>query len=227
MAKKLTRPSVTKRRPCTFYLMRHGESEGNVNRILQGQSNSKLTDNGMMQAQARAVELKSVKFDLAFSSDLIRAHKTAEIIATEHKLAVTTSELLREMTFGRFDGQKVDNFYQELRQLLDEHYRLAPEVRFKHKVQPDIESDAEMIGRLLTFFRQTALAYPGKTALVVSHGAIIRTLLIHLGWGTYEELAHGAIKNTGYIILKSDGVEFEVVDVVDIEKQEPGGDLER
>ncbi len=214
----MTQKSGRSAQPTTFYIMRHGESEGNVNRIMQGQSNSNLTQNGLLQAEARAVELKDVHFDLAFSSDLIRAHKTAQIVANEHKLAVKTTKLLREMTFGRFDGKTYDEFEQELRELLDEHYRLAPEVRFKHKVQPDIESDEEMVGRLMTFLRQTALAYPGKTALVVSHGAILRTMLIHLGWGTYEELSHGAIKNTGYIVLQSNGVEFNVVRVVDIEK---------
>ncbi len=222
MTRKKTKNKVINRKPCIFYLMRHGESEGNVNHILQGQNNdSQLTDNGILQAQQRAKQLSHVKFDLAFSSDLIRAHKTAQIVASEHQLAVKTSRLLREMTFGRYDGKKVDEFFAELRDLLDEHYQLSPELRFKHKVKPDIESDEEMMARLITFLRQTALAYPGKTALVVSHGAIIRTLLIHLGWGSYEELAHGAIKNTGYMVLQSVGVEFKVLETVGIEKQDP------
>ncbi|MBI2630816.1 histidine phosphatase family protein [Candidatus Nomurabacteria bacterium] len=54
---------------CTLYLVRHGETEWNVKKITQGQSESTLTENGIRQAEETAEKLKDIKFDAIFSSD--------------------------------------------------------------------------------------------------------------------------------------------------------------
>ena len=75
-------------------------TEWNEIGLIQGHSDSPLTAQGITQAKELAKKLKNVKFDLIFSSDLLRAKRTAEIIALEHKLFVQTSKLLRERDFG-------------------------------------------------------------------------------------------------------------------------------
>ncbi|MBI3069752.1 MAG: histidine phosphatase family protein, partial [Candidatus Levybacteria bacterium] len=60
--------------------------------------------------------------------------------------------------------------------------------------------------RFITFLREISVAYAGKTLLIVTHGAMIRILLIHLGVGSYDDFI--AIPNTAYIKLASDGVDF-------------------
>src|SRR5258706_4066259 len=89
----------------TLYIVRHGESEWNIKHLIQGQKDIVLSKNGKLQAQILAGELKKISFEFIFSSDLLRAKRTAEIVALEHKLAVQTAKVLRERSFGKLEGQ--------------------------------------------------------------------------------------------------------------------------
>lgn len=193
---------------CTFYIVRHGETKANQEGVLQGQSDSPLTEEGIFQAKKAAKKLKKVHFDEAFSSDLLRAKRTAEVISQEHKLIVKTAKLIRERAFGKFEGKKYEEFGDELREAFLKFESLVGRQKFRFKLSPEVESDEEIVVRFITFLREISLAYAGKTILVVSHGGMMRALLIHLGFGTYETLPPGAIQNLGYIKLESDGVDF-------------------
>ncbi len=100
-------------------LVRHGESEGNSTGIAQGWDDSPLTDKGVRQAELVSDRLRDVKIDAVYSSDLVRAKKTAEIIARPHGLKVTVIKDLREQNFGDANGmpknevnRKFDNFLE-------------------------------------------------------------------------------------------------------------------
>ena len=69
----------------------------------------------------------------------------------------------------------------------------------------DGESLQEAGSRLFDFLQETAYAWREKTIVVVSHGAIFRSLLILLGFATVHELPAGSIANTGYVMLETDG----------------------
>lgn len=209
---------------CTFYIVRHGESESNAKwksdepyRITKtiGEFGSKLTQKGIEQAEDRSKELKDIHFDVAFSSDFVRAQHTAEIILKERELALLTTKLLRERFWGTLDGRLGNDIKKETEELKK---GLSDEEKMNVKIVEDAESEEEGASRLITFLRETAIAYPGKTILVVAHGNIMRMFLIKLGWATYDELGMGKIVNTGYFVLKSDGVEFEVVKTVGVNK---------
>ncbi|HSD98215.1 MAG TPA: histidine phosphatase family protein [Patescibacteria group bacterium] len=205
---------------CTFYIVRHGQSEGNVKQVISGQKETNLSELGRKQAQERAKDLFNVHFDAVFSSDLARTVETARIILLERKIAINTTKALRERSYGKdIQGKSYDQLREKIKRLLEKYYTLSYKERLSKKIVPDYESDEELIGRFVTFLRETALAYPGKNVLIVSHGNIMRTFLVHLGFGTHQELAHSTIKNTGYFVLKSDGVDFEVVKTVGIEKK--------
>ncbi len=194
--------------PCTFYIVRHGETVWNTQEILQGHMDSSLTEKGLDQAKEIARMFKDIPFVAVFSSDSLRAHRTAEIISLEHKLVVKTTQLLREKCFGQYEGKKVAVYLEELKDLLKKFDQLSENEQFKHKIQPDIESDAEVVTRFITFLREIAVGYAGKTVLVVTHGGMMRSVLMHLAWGTRKELQPNAVRNLGYIKLDSDGVDF-------------------
>lgn len=201
---------------CTLYIVRHGETDWNVKHIVQGHYNdTPLNTTGEKQAKALSSELKHVHFDKVFSSDLQRASKTAEIIVLEKKLAVETTRLLRERQFGRFEGQPGENL-----KIIDELYDVLKEEeqKFSYKPFPDIESDEELMQRFITFTREVCAAYIGKTVLIVTHGAVMRTFLVHLGFLTYKEPPRGVIANTAYIKLLSDGVDFFIKETKGIKK---------
>ncbi len=164
----------------------------------------------------RAEELLHVQFVAAFSSDLLRAKRTAEIIAIEHKLEIQITKELRERTWGKeLEGDTVE----KTTKLLDEWNRLSYKERFNKKVFDDMESDEEIMSRFITFLRETAIAYMGKTVLIATHGNLMRTFMVHLGMGTAQEFPRESLIPTGYMVLDSDGVDFFVRKTVGIKKQ--------
>lgn len=189
---------------CTLYIVRHGETEWNVAKRIQGQTDSPLTDAGKKQAKELGKIFQDIHFDAVFSSDLLRAKRTAEIITMEKQLEVITTRVLRERAFGQFEGAQI-NELREIDKILE---KFSDEEKFSRSGHPDIETDEKLIERFITFIREVGVGYAGKKVLVVTHGGILRALLIHLGFATYQTLQWGGIKNTAYIELDTDGVDF-------------------
>lgn len=196
-----------KKNYCTFYIVRHGETDWNVKKLVQGQTGqSILTADGIKQVGEVAEELAKVRFNAVYSSDLLRAKKTAKIIALEHRLTVETTKLLRERKYGKFEGKSTE-LLKEFNKLYD---AMSDDARFTHKIDVGAESDKELITRFITFLREAAIAHPFKQVLVVTHGGLMRVFLQHIGFGDLRYFKTNYISNTAYIKLLSDGVEFFV-----------------
>ncbi len=182
-----------------FYIVRHAETKFNVSKILQGHLDSSLTKHGVSETKKLGLRFKNINFDLVFSSDLLRAKRTAEIILLERELAVQTTAVLRERFYGKFEGKSIETLktYRKLISKLKEEGKAIPK-------NNSVEADENVISRLITFLRETAIAYPNKTILVVTHGGAIRLLLQHLG----QNLEF--VTNLGYAILETDGVDFDI-----------------
>ncbi len=203
----------------TLYIVRHGQSEHNVQHIVQGHLDSPLTEEGINQARDLANKLKDIKFSAVYSSDLLRAKRTAEIIGKEQQLAVKTNQLLRERNYGQWQGQESKIYNERIKQALADLKYLEPENRWQFKISEDVESDEEIVARFLTILREIALTHLGQQVLIATHGGLMRTLLMHLGWASHDELPGGSAKNTSYLKLESDGVDFFIKEIVGIEKQ--------
>jgi len=189
---------------CTIYLVRHGKTDWNNQGIIQGHTDVPLNIEGEEEAKELAKELNNIKFDGFFSSDLLRAKRTAEIIAVEHELAVKTTKALRERHFAHLEG-KPAKLLKEISKTISE---LEESKRFSYKSHPLVESDGELMNRFLIFLREIAISNPNKNILVVTHGGVMRVFLILLG-----HLTHGSevrIGNLSYLKLESDGVDFFV-----------------
>lgn len=186
----------------TLYLVRHGETEWNTQDILQGHLDSALTERGLAQARELVERFREVTFDAIFSSDVTRAKRTAEIVALERQLAVGTTQLLRERNWGRYDGKAARLYREECRHLIEKYNQLSHEERWKFKFFEDIESFEEVFARFLTFLREAAVAWRGKTLLVVSHLDVLGSLLLHMGYSPR------GIANSAWIKLLSDGVDL-------------------
>lgn len=104
-AKPLSATSTCSER-VPFYLIRHGESEDNVNNIATGWSSTPLTDTGRAQARRTGRYLSEVSFRDFYSSDLTRAVQTANIINARlvNPLEIQLSEHFREWNLGKFTG---------------------------------------------------------------------------------------------------------------------------
>lgn len=195
-----------------MYIARHGQTQWNVERRIQGHGDSPLTDLGKQQAQELGKILSGVRFDAVFSSDLLRAKRTAEQIILERKLEVITTKLLRERAFGTYEGQYIANL-KEFDEILES---LSDKERFSYKTEEGIENDEEIVGRFLTLTREIAVRFTDKTVLMVTHAGLMYAFLIHTGFATYSQLPHGSIKNTAYIEVDTDGVDFAIKDTYGI-----------
>ena len=91
-------------------IIRHGETVENETDTIQGQRPGKLSERGVLQANALAEELKSHQFDIILSTDLARGLDTAKIISQYHDAPLITETLLRERTFGIFEGTSREKF---------------------------------------------------------------------------------------------------------------------
>lgn len=201
---------------CILYLVRHGETDWNTKGIIQGHSDIPLNKNGINQAKNLAKKLRSVNFSAVFSSDLLRAKKTAEIIAMEKKLAIKTTIALRERYFGKYEGKHYSLLHKdEIKKMLLKYKKLAE----KNKLNIDtIETNEQMFNRFIPFIREIAVGYSGKNVLIVTHGGVIRWFLIHLGFGNEKTIPPGAIENTAYVKIVSDGIDFFVKETEGIVK---------
>ncbi len=195
---------------CQLYLMRHGQTEWNQERRIQGQQDSPLTESAIRQAQKRSQELKNINFTAVFTSDLSRAKKTAEIMALNHEITVISTKLLRERALGIFEGKKFDDLNSELKVLLEtldtKSYQEFP------GSAGIVESVDQVATRFIRFLRPTALAYPGKKVLVVSHAGVIGNFLVKLGYLDISSMFELRIENLSYAIVESDGINFVIKD---------------
>lgn len=186
-----------------------------------GELESPLTILGEEQARKRAEELRNIQFDAVFSSDLTRAKQTAEILKLERELAVQTTKAIRErVVWSHIDelvhnGKSIESITDEMKKELKE---LDEKGKMAYKYSQSIESAEEAASRLFTFLREIAVAYLGKTVLVVNHGNNMRSLLTHLGWAKFDELPGDSIANTAYVVLESDGTDFFVKETSGFQK---------
>lgn len=202
-----------------IYVVRHGEAEHNV--IAKSlkpfdpklEEHAKLTSDGIQQAKELAIKLHDIHFDAVFSSDMARAKQTAEILTLEKNLIVKTSQAIRERHFGRSTGK-----WHLLRREVAGGLLKLSEIEKMHYVYNDEETSEETASRLLTFIREIAIAYKGKTVLIVCHGAIMRMSLVKLGYAKFDEMQPHSITNTGYFILESDGIEMSIKETAGINK---------
>ncbi|MGM9931025.1 histidine phosphatase family protein [Pradoshia sp.] len=89
----------------TIYLTRHGLTEWNVNRRMQGWGNGELTEKGIRDAKALGNRLADTTIDKVYSSSSKRAYETAQYIIGDREISLIQMDDLREMNFGDWDGR--------------------------------------------------------------------------------------------------------------------------
>lgn len=178
----------------TLTLVRHGETDWNARRLIQGSTDIPLNDVGRAQARATAQTLRERLSDgsplVVASSDLSRAHETAQIIAAELGVAAPcTYRALRERGYGEAEGVGVDEFVQRWG-------------TWQQAVVPGAEAWTDVRVRALSGLREVirdarrATAPAAPSLVVVSHGALIREVIRHATGGEFpaegERLANGS-----------------------------------
>lgn len=165
-----------------LYLVRHGQSEGNVKRYFHGQTDYPLTELGREQARQVAEKLKAAKFQRCCASDLQRAWNTALACLTYHP--DITPEVCTDLR-EHFVGDMEDISWEEAE-------RCFPGIpdRFVndwfHTVPPGGEDPQEMLHRVARCV--DGIIARGEDTLLVSHFGTMSLIVVHLGVMTEEEV---------------------------------------
>lgn len=154
-----------------LYLVRHGETDWNQQRRIQGSTDVPLNDTGRAQAAATAELLARRSFDAVVASPLSRASETGAIIAARLGLPAPT-----------FDDGLVERAYGEAEGLTDVDIRAT----FPDDVIPGRESRKAVVARALETLGEIAVRFDGGSVVVATHGAVIRSVVNELAPGTAD-----------------------------------------
>ena len=177
-------------------LIRHGETEWNSQKRMQGHSNSDLSSVGQAQIQALGQWMKNVPFDLIYSSDSLRAKQTAEAITQFSGHELQFDQRLREKNLGVFEGLTSE----EARERHPEVFRLFKTAGSKYVIDEG-ESTQQLQDRALEIVDEIRIKHPEEHVLLVTHGGFIRVVMKHSLGLSLETPTRFLIRNTGVFRL--------------------------
>ena len=141
-----------------IYIIRHGQTDWNVEGRYAGRIDAPLNSKGIEQANVIKEELKHIKFDKVFSSPLLRAYKTAEIICGGGN--IIKDERLIERNNGGLEGK------------LKTEVNCNIDFNDPNECKYNIENIIEFRKRIKNFFDDIVYKYKGKNILVVTHAGV-------------------------------------------------------
>lgn len=165
-----------------FLFLRHGQTDWNLQGRFQGHSDIPLNARGVWQAREAAGRLKQLTIHRIVSSPLIRALKTAAVIAEYISLPIHVDSQLSERSFGSFDGLVIADVKRK--------HGLAPSEPAARILPPDAEQWPQTLARSRTVVGRWLDDLSTETILFVSHDGIFRALSETLH-GAWFESKHG------------------------------------
>ncbi len=171
-------------------LVRHGQSEWNLKNLFTGWRDVGLTENGVNEARKAGRELKAqgLRFDVAFTSALVRAQRTLDLMLEEmgqQNLPVLADQALNERDYGELSGLNKDDarkrWGEEQVHIWRRSYAVAP---------PGGESLRDTAARVLPYYIQEMLprVLRGERVLVAAHGNSLRALVMVLDRHTTDSI---------------------------------------
>ncbi len=179
-----------------LYLVRHGQTDWNIKKQLQGITDIELNATGIQQAQDLAAQIRAqnLQFDACYVSPLQRAQKTAQIL-TNNSIPLITEPLIVERCFGELEEQAIDP-----RALQVDIYNIELNTN-----EYGIEPIRDLLQRTRQFLDQLRARHdPDATILVVAHGALLRALCANIV---------GYDQNTNFSDFRFDNCEMRAYDI--------------
>ncbi|MDE6774716.1 MAG: histidine phosphatase family protein [Ruminococcus sp.] len=182
-----------------LYIMRHGKTDWNVKRKLQGRTDIPLNNDGRIMAENAHKEYGGVHFDVCYCSPLSRARETAEIFLKDRNIPIITDERLLEMSFGIYEG--IENSFQipdcPINVLFKEPEKYITPVQ-------NAESFDELFARTGEFIREVVEPQleQGRDILIVGHGAMNSSIVCQFKGITLDKFWSAGSENCKLMQLK-------------------------
>lgn len=186
-----------------IYLTRHGQTDLNLSGIIQGQSlDVPLNEEGIEQAKHVGALLKGRGIEKIFSSDLIRAYQTSEIIGDILNVEIETDKRLREMNYSEWEG----NFLEEL--LKTPEGKIWLESPSKWKIE-NSETVKDVQIRIVAAIKEYVQKF--DHLLIVSHGITISAFLLYVNGLSLDKIKEHIPKNTEVYHFTFTNGNFEII----------------
>jgi len=158
-----------------LYMIRHGETNWNKARKVQGRSDIPLNDYGRYLAEETAKGLQDVRLDVAYTSPLIRAKETAEIMLRGREIPLIEDKRLEELGFGSYEGMHCGRDYDSPEAQAFDKFFTDP-ANYKPSGGESLE---DLLFRTADFLQEIYELYDGqdKTILITTHGAALNAML--------------------------------------------------
>jgi broad specificity phosphatase PhoE len=159
-----------------LYLVRHGETQWNKERRIQGHSDIPLNEYGKYLAKETARGLRKIPFDLAYTSPLTRAKETAEIILEGRNVKIIQEKRIQEIGFGVSEGVYLDRPNEESKR--NDFHKFFTDTA--HYVVPQGgESLLQLSNRVEKFMKELFIKkeFKDKIILISTHGAALTAML--------------------------------------------------
>ena len=150
----------------SLFVIRHGKTDWNSESRVQGQSNIKLNEMGIKQAENIREKIENRNIDIIICSPLDRTKQTAEIINKNMDLPIMVDDRIKERNFGIFEGKKTREI-EEWKEYLKYH---------KNKELEEGEKIQDFFSRIFDFASEIEKEAQDKNILVVTHGGVARGL---------------------------------------------------
>lgn len=198
-----------------IYLTRHGETEWNIEKRLQGRGDSPLTENGIQRAKELRDRIKNIDIDVIYSSPIKRALNTANILRGNKNIDIVTDDRLMEMCFGDYEGKKIDIIQKEnpnwdIKLIMQGNVEICA---------PNGENLKEVRERISKLMNKIIAENIGKSILIVTHGITLKALMYYfkdedvnsevMGQATLTKINIDE-KNNFYIEFKNDDSHFSI-----------------
>ena len=181
-----------------LYIIRHGITDWNLARRLQGRTDIPLNDAGREMAAKAGEKYRGVHFDVCYCSPLSRARETAEILLSGREVPIITDDRLTEMGFGEFEG--VGNAYNDPDCPINVLFRAPEEYVDPPGGAESLESLMERTGDFLDKVAKPILD-EGKDLLIVGHGAMNSSIICQVRGKPISVFWSGRIENCELIRL--------------------------
>ena len=160
-------------------LLRHGQSQWNLENKFAGWTDIPITEEGKKQAKEAGKNIKGIKIDIAFTSKLQRASETLRIVLQETGLKIKTieSEKLNERHYGKLQGINREEAKKKFGEEQVHKWR-----RGYSDTPPEGESLKDVVNRVVPYYEKEILPElkDGKNVIIVAHGNSLRALIKHL-----------------------------------------------
>lgn len=166
-----------------LYIVRHGETEYNVQKRMQGSIDSPLTERGKAHAVALGERLKEVQFDKIYSSPSERAYRTAEIIRGKAAIPIGIEEEFREMNLVHWEGKSKE----ELTALCPEEYDRFWNAPQLHQLEGG-DTFYEVQERAVAMLQKLIHENKSGNILIVTHSVVILTISVYFRQLPIEKL---------------------------------------